>query len=348
MAHTSHGENPLGIEGLEFLELAAPEDPSVRATLRALGFARIGGHRERPIRLYRQNGIRLLCNESPEGAAAHFAARHGTSVSSLGWRVRDARAALESAVARGAEAVAPEERDLELPALRGVGDTLIYLVERGDESEESWKRSFVLDPRPEPVRHKGFLTVDHVTVNVTQGSAAEIAAFYREVFGFEEIQSFDVRGEKTGLVSYALRSPCGSFCIPVNEGTGSGSQIEEYLRAHHGPGVQHVALATGHIVGSLRALADAPFSMLKPEPSYYDTAFRGLERMMEDPEELRELSVLVCGEDDSYLLQRFTENLFGAVFVEFIQRVNNNGFGQGNFEALFRTIEREQLRRGAL
>jgi len=201
---------------------------------------------------------------------------------------------------------------------------------------------------PDLVASKGFVAIDHLTNNVPRGQLALWGAFYRDVFGFTEVRYFDIRGVKTGLQSYALRSPDGSFCIPINEGTETGSQIDEYLEEYRGPGIQHLAFLTDDILASLRALEGTPIRFLDIDDDYYAGVFDRVPGVREDHAELARRNVLVDGDPDGYLLQIFTHNLIGPIFVELIQRRNHLSFGEGNFGALFRSIERDQERRGYL
>ncbi len=329
------------LKGIQFVELASPRPEELARILLALGFSRTMEHRTRAIDLYQQGRIVFLVNREPGGHAARFAEAHGPSVCSMGWSVRgDARDALALALARGATS---GTGDHDLPAVSGIGESLIYLAGAGDSFE---RLGFVPARAPVRVPDKGFLTIDHITNNAAKGDMARWTAFYKEVFGFTEVRTFDIRGEKTGLHSYALRAPCKNFSIPINEGTEAKSQINEYLEEYRGPGIQHVALLTGDILGSLQDIEGVPF--LDIEPSYYETVFHRVPGVTEDPRAIQAQSVLVDGDADGYLLQIFTKNVIGPIFFEIIQRKNHLSFGEGNFGALFRSIERDQERRGYL
>jgi 4-hydroxyphenylpyruvate dioxygenase len=224
----------------------------------------------------------------------------------------------------------------------------LYFVD-GDESPSRWtSRGFVAHPSPVNVAEKGFLTIDHLTNNVEKGTMQKWASFYKDVFGFTEVRYFDIKGVKTALVSYALRSPDGSFCIPINEGTDKKSQINEYLEEYKGPGVQHLAFLTRDILASLRALEGSGIETLDIDSDYYRSVFDRVPNVKEDRKEIERLQVLVDGDEEGYLLQIFTKNLIGPIFVEIIQRENHLSFGEGNFGALFRSIERDQRKRGYL
>jgi 4-hydroxyphenylpyruvate dioxygenase len=342
--------NPVGLQGIDFIEFVSPEPERLDRLFQAFGFSRTLYHPTRRIDLYEQGEIRLLVNRGSGSFAAGFSALHGPSISSMGWRVHDGPKAQEAAVARGARARG--EGDLSfrdgrpVPAVYGIGESLIYLVD-GASQPDKWARlGFV--PHPEPVRvaPKGFTLLDHLTNNVEKGTMGRWSSFYKEVFGFTEVRYFDIRGVKTGLTSYALRSPCGTFCIPINEADEKKSQINEYLEEYKGPGVQHLAFLTTDILASLKALEGLGIEMLDMDDDYYREAFQRVPQVTEDREEIRRRHVLVDGDEEGYLLQIFTRNLIGPIFIEIIQRKNHLSFGEGNFSALFRSIERDQAKRG--
>lgn len=346
---TRHPENPLSLDGIEFVELASP-DPDALATLFfALGMSRTAKHERRAIDLFEQGNIRFLLNREPRSFAARFAEAHGPCIASMGWRTRAGAAAARIALERGAR---PADGDLTVhgapvPAIFGIGDSLIHLVDVSS-GQADW-RGMGFEPlaRPDVTTPKGFFAIDHLTNNVEKGTMERWASFYKDIFGFTEVRTFDIRGEKTGLQSYALRSPCGTFCIPINEADEAKSQINEYLREYRGPGIQHLALITEDLLGSLAAL-DGTIAFLDIEPGYHDEAFARVPNVVEDHEAIRKRQVLVDGDADGYLLQIFTQNVIGPIFFELIQRHHHDSFGEGNFAALFRSIERDQMRRGTL
>jgi 4-hydroxyphenylpyruvate dioxygenase len=334
--------NPTGLRGLAFIEFVSP-DPGHLATLfRAFGFSRRLRHPDAAVDAWEQGEILLLVNREPGAFAARFAELHGPSICSMGWRVDDAEVALREAVARGAVAYDGPGKTLDVPAVMGIGDSLIYFLDKPAQGR------FVPHPDPVIVADKGFVLLDHLTHNVHKGTLSVWSDFYRRVFGFEEVRSFDIRGEHTGLFSYALRSPDGSFCIPINEGNEARSQIEEYLREYRGAGIQHLAFLTDDLLGSLDKLAGSPIQMLDIDDDYYQTVFDRVPDVKEDHGRIQRHQVLVDGDEDGYLLQIFTKNLVGPIFIELIQRRNHLSFGEGNFGALFRSIERDQERRGVL
>jgi len=359
--------NPIGLEGIEFVEFASPEPEKLDRLFLAFGFSRLKRHRSRDILYYRQNGIHFLLNREPGGFAAGFAERHGPSICSMGWRVADAAAAQSRAVERGARAYGGEDSNMAgsdagqpgsrgpaegtgafggAPAIYGIGDSLIHFIESG--ASPGYLDEFEDLETPEIVEEKGFLALDHLTNNVEKGTMARWSDFYKNVFGFTEVRYFDIRGVKTGLTSYALQSPCGTFCIPINEGSEEKSQIEEYLREYRGPGIQHLAFLTVDLLDSLDRLQGSGIETLDIEPEYYETIYDRVPNVTEDRERIRRHQVLVDGDEEGYLLQIFTRNIIGPIFIEMIQRKNHRSFGEGNFGALFRSIERDQEKRGVL
>lgn len=346
-------DNPLGLTGIEFIELSGPDPHALGRLLRGFGFSRLMAHGARAVDYWRQHDIHMLVNTEPGSFAAGFQTAHGPCISAMGWRVGDAERALRTAIARGAEA-APAgdyQRDgAPLPAIVGIGGSLIYFV---DDARPPEARYGALGFRPldDPshVPDLGFLTIDHLTNNVPQGELGRWSDFYKRVFGFTEVRYFDIRGVKTGLTSYALRSPCGSFCIPINEATDERSQISEYLREYRGPGVQHLAFLTRDILASLEGLrAGGHIETLDMDAEYYASVFDRVPNVREDKAAIERLGVLVDGDEEGYLLQIFTKNVLGPIFIELIQRENHFSFGEGNFGALFRSIERDQEARGVL
>lgn len=340
--------NPCGLRGIAFIVFASPEPGWLHDLLLAFGFSRTMRHAERPIDLYEQGDMRMLIDRSKTGFSAAFTKLHGPCISAMGWAVADASAAAAIAVSRGAQLGDGDLRRGDgslVPAVRGIGDSLIYFV----DARDTWTTlGFVPLDRPDRVPAKGFTRIDHLTNNVPRGELRTWSAFYREVFGFTEVRYFDIRGVKTGLQSYALRSPCGTFCIPINEGTEARSQINEYLEEYKGPGIQHLAFLTDDILASLAALEGTPIQFLDIDDDYYREVFDRVPNVVEDHAEIARRNVLVDGDDQGYLLQIFTKNLIGPIFIELIQRRNHLSFGEGNFGALFRSIERDQQRRGYL
>lgn len=340
---TRREDNPLGMRGIAFVEFASPRPEELHRTFGALGLSRTHRHRGAAVDAYRQADILFLVNREPQSAATRFRSEHGPCVSALGFAFDDPRSAYAEAVQRGARPFAEPGATFDVPAIHGIGGSLIYFVDAraGIEGE-------LLDLEcPETARPTGFVGIDHLTNNVQAGTLRRWSDFYETVFGFTEVRSFDIEGRRSGLYSHALRSPCGTFCIPINEDKGDAGQIAEYLREHRGPGVQHIALLTRDLLASLDAIGGA-LPMLDIDPDYYAHVFERVPGLRESPARLRMHQVLVDGDDKGYLLQIFTKNLVGPVFFELIQRENHQSFGEGNFSALFRSIERDQEKRGVL
>ncbi len=336
------------MRGIEFIEFCGPTIDQLDQLFLAFGFSKLRHYPGRDLTYYNQNDIHFLLNAEQQGFSADFAKTHGPSICSMGWRVDDAPYAHAEAVRRGARAVAAGTTRLPYPALYGIGESVIYLIDRFGAKGTIWERDFVALDNPELRSQKGFLAIDHLTNNVAAGQMALWVAFYTEIFGFTSVRYFDIRGAKTGLTSYALRSPDGSFCIPINQPKSESDQIAEYLRDYSGPGVQHLAFLTHDILASLDALHGSAITTLEIDPAYYENVFQRIKGVREDPARIQAHQVLVDGDDDGYLLQIFTKNLIGPIFIELIQRANNRSFGEGNFEALFRTIEKDQQRRGKI
>lgn len=340
--------NPCGLRGISFVMLAASDPEPLHELLLAFGFSRTLRHCEQPIDVYEQGQMRFLIDRGRHGFSSRFAAAHGPCISAVGWDTANAENAVVTAVARGAKRGEGDFRRGDgsfVPCISGIGGSLIYFTDPRD----TWTTlGFIPLARPDRVPAKGFTRIDHLTNNVPRGELAKWADFYKDVFGFTEVRYFDIRGVKTGLHSYALRSPCGTFCIPINEGTETRSQIDEYLEQYRGPGIQHLAFLTDDILGSLRALEGTPLQFLDIDADYYASVFDRVPDVREDHAEIARRNVLVDGDADGYLLQIFTKNLIGPIFVELIQRRNHLSFGEGNFGALFRSIERDQQRRGYL
>ena len=350
--------NPLNMRGIEFTEFAAPINVQQNGGLAdqmsglffAFGFSKLKKHASKEIIYYRQNNIHFLLNYEKSGFSSDFAKKHGSAICSMGWRVEDAEFAFDKAIRRGARPADEAVKDLVYPAIYGIGDSLIYFIDHYDDDNSLWDSDFVDLDEPIVVESKGFQEIDHLTNNVHQGTMDTWATFYKDVFGFEEVRYFDIRGQKTALLSYALRSPDGSFCIPINEGRdNNNNQIDEYLNDYNGPGVQHLAFLTNDLVGSCDLLKDTHIKTLDINKKYYDTVFTRVPWVREDKEKIKKHQILVDSQaEDTYLLQIFTENMFGPIFIELIQREGDNGFGEGNFQALFDSIERDQVKRGVI
>lgn len=346
-------KNPIGLCGIEFTEYATPDTDFMDKVFEEFGFSRVRKFKGKDIVYYNQNDIHFLMNNERGGFSAEFAKSHGPAICSMGWRVKDAEFAFEEAVRRGAKpATDATNKDLPYPAIYGIGDSLIYFIDVWGDKGSIYQNDFELLPEADRnmVEDKGFMAIDHLTNNVYQGTMEKWANFYKEVFGFQEVRYFDIKGQKTALVSYALQSPCGNFSIPINEGKGTNNnQIDEYLDEYNGPGVQHLAFITKDLVGSLDKLGRDNIDTLNILPSYYDDVFDRIPWIKEDKKRVQEHQILVDSQkENTYLLQIFTKNIFGPIFIEMIQREGDFGFGEGNFQALFESIELNQMERGTL
>lgn len=336
--------NPCGLLGIEFVEFASADPGMLDRLFVAFGFSKLKQHNARDITYYNQNDIHFLLNQQADTHAAQFTQAHGPCISAMGWRTADAARAHAQAVERGARAYEGDSI-YGMPAIYGIGDSLIYFVEDG---AGFYAEQFTELEEPVKVADKGFINIDHLTNNVYKGTMEKWSNFYKDIFGFTEVRYFDIRGAKTGLTSYALRSPDGSFCIPINEGSEEKSQIEEYLREYKGPGVQHLAFLSADLLDSLDALDSDLIETLDIDDDYYDNIYDRVPNVSEDRARIRHHNVLIDGDEEGYLLQIFTKNIIGPIFIEMIQRKNHLSFGEGNFGALFRAIERDQERRGVL
>lgn len=339
----SEQTNYLGLKGIEFIEFTSPDPEALHRLFLEFGFSRLMRHKHKKIDYYKQNDIHILLNYEVGSFADKFNKLHGPSLCSMGWRVENAQKAHEIGISRGAK---PGVGDFDEKALYGIGDSFIYLIDNFEDPDRYKKMGFEPLENPDLVKDKGFILVDHLTNNVEKGTMNKWADFYKNIFGFSEVRYFDIRGKKTGLTSYALKSPCGSFCIPINEGTDKKSQINEYLEEYNGPGVQHLAFLTHDILHSLKGLKNTSIETLKIDDEYYQEVFDRVPNVTENKNEIKEQQVLVDGDEKGYLLQIFTKNLIGPIFIEIIQRKNHFSFGEGNFGALFRSIEKDQEQRG--
>jgi len=345
--------NPLNLNGIGFVEFSSSTPEQLQKLFLEFGFSKIAKHVQKHIDLFKQNGIVFTLNYEDGSFGHSFQTEHGPSISAMGWKVKDADQAFKAAVSRGAKPCDKGDyfyaNKTPVPAIYGIGNSLIYFIQPDDKGDFTYAR-FGFENLQDPivVKDKGFMLIDHLTNNVYKGTMQEWASFYKEVFGFEEVRYFDIKGKKTGLTSYALRSPCGQFCIPINEADEAKSQINEYLNEYKGPGVQHLAFLTRDLLESIRKLEDTSINTLDIDPSYYQTVFDRVPNVKEDKEEIERLNVLVDGDEDGYLLQIFTKNVVGPIFIEMIQRENHLSFGEGNFQALFDSIERDQMKRGVL
>jgi 4-hydroxyphenylpyruvate dioxygenase len=355
---TARDTNPMGADGFEFVEFAHPEPEKLGELFRRMGFDAVSRHRSKNVTLYRQGEVNYVLNAEPDSFAAEFARRHGPSACAMGFRVRDATAAYRLALEKGAKPVPTKigPMELNIPAIEAVGGALIYLVDRYGDRGSIWDVDFrwtgARDPKPYGA---GLVSIDHLTHNVGRGRMDVVAGWYERVFNFRQIRYFDIEGKYTGLHSRAMTSPCGKIRIPINESADERSQIEEFLSAYKGEGIQHVACACRDIYETVTKLRESGLEFMPAPPNaYYAHVDERLPGNNEPLERLRELGILIDGEGAGegrparLLLQIFSKTLLGPIFFEFIERKGDEGFGEGNFRALFESIEEDQLQRGVL
>ena len=354
---TDQFENPMGLMGFEFVEFAAPAANTLEPLFEKLGFSLVARHRSKDVLLYRQGEINFIVNREPKSPAGFFAAEHGPSACGLAFRVKDSHLAYERALALGAQPIeiATGPMELRLPAIKGIGGAPLYLIDRFADGESIYDIDFkfIEGVDRHPVGH-GFKLIDHLTHNVYRGRMAHWGAFYEKLFNFREIRYFDIKGQHTGLTSRAMSAPDGKIRIPLNEESSRGSgQIEEFLMKFNGEGIQHIALFTDDLLASVDSLqmAGVPL-MTAPNDFYYQALEARLPGHGEPVADLQARGILLDGStsggEKRLLLQIFSETMLGPVFFEFIQRKADEGFGEGNFKALFESLERDQIRRGAL
>ncbi len=343
-------ENPMGTDGFEFVEYTAPDPVQLRALFSKMGFPVTARHRSKNVTLHRQGDINFIINAEPEGFGQQFARAHGPSACAMAFRVRDAAFAFRRAVELGAEPVETRVGPMELriPAIEGIGGSLIYLVDRYGE-RTIYDVDFMPARDDQPLCHAGLTLIDHLTHNVRRGNMDRWAGFYERLFNFRQVRYFDIEGRKTGLFSRAMTSPCGKIRIPINESQDAKSQIEEYIREYQGEGIQHIALFTDDIYASVDALSANGIEFQDTPDTYYEGVDTRVAGHRESLERMKGRRILIDGSaKDGILLQIFTKNVIGPIFFEIIQRKGNEGFGEGNFRALFESIELDQERRGVI
>ncbi|MCD2167879.1 MULTISPECIES: 4-hydroxyphenylpyruvate dioxygenase [Comamonas] len=359
-------DNPMGTDGFEFIEYAAPDPVAMGKVFTSMGFKPVARHRHKNVTLYRQGEINFIINAEPDSFAQRFARLHGPSVCAIAFRVQDAKAAYERALGLGAWGYAGQAGpgELNIPAIKGIGDSLIYLVDRwrgknGAQAGDIGNIGFFdvdFEPLPgvsaeealNPHGH-GLTYIDHLTHNVHRGRMDEWAGFYERLFNFREIKYFDIEGQVTGVKSKAMTSPCGKIRIPINEeGKEKAGQIQEYLDMYNGEGIQHIAMGSDNLYETVDQLRAGGVKLLDTIDTYYELVDKRLPDHGEDVAELKKRKILIDGTGQKLLLQIFSENQLGPIFFEFIQRKGDDGFGNGNFKALFESIELDQMRRGVL
>ncbi len=358
-------DNPMGTDGFEFIEYAAPDPQAMGAVFERMGFTPIAKHRHKNVLLYRQGGINFIVNAEPDSFAQRFARQHGPSVCAIAFRVQDAKAAYERAISLGAWGYAggAGPGELNIPAIKGIGDSIIYLIDKwrgkgGAQPGAIGNIGFYdvdFEPLPgmtgdalNPQGH-GLTYIDHLTHNVHRGRMDEWAGFYERLFNFQEVRYFDIEGQVTGVKSKAMTSPCGKIRIPINEeGNEKAGQIQEYLDNYQGEGIQHIAMGSNDLMSTVDMMRSKGVKLLSTIDTYYELIDKRIPGHGESVAELQKRGVLVDGKKGALLLQIFSENQLGPIFFEFIQRKGDDGFGEGNFKALFESMELDQMRRGVL
>ena len=350
-------ENPLGLMGFEFVEFASPTPEVLEPVLGRLGFTEVARHRSKDVSLYRQGDINFIVNREPKSTGAYFAAEHGPSACGMAFRVRDSHQAYERALELGAQPMdmPTGPMELRLPAIKGIGGAPLYLIDRFGDGASIYDIDFkFIDGVDRHPKGHGLKLIDHLTHNVYRGRMAYWASFYERIFNFREIRYFDIKGEYTGLTSRAMTAPDGKIRIPLNEeASKTTGQIEEFLMKFNGEGIQHVALITDDLLASVDHLRKAGVPLMTAPPAtYYEMLEERLPGHGENTKELQARGILLDGTTEGgkqrLLLQIFSQTLLGPVFFEFIQRKGDEGFGEGNFKALFESMERDQLRRGVI
>jgi 4-hydroxyphenylpyruvate dioxygenase len=348
-------ENPMGIDGFEFVEFAAPagQVALLHELFGRMGFSAVLRHRSRPITVYRQGGVNFLVNEETDGFAAEFAAEHGPSACGFAVRFRkNADEVQQEVLGRGGERLAGEgSRAVQRPVVAGIGGAMLYLVDNYGDGGDVYADYVAIDGAEQNPAGFGLTFIDHLTHNLYFGNMEKWADYYEKLFNFREIRYFDIKGAKTGLVSKAMTAPDGIVRIPLNESSDPKSQINEYLDQYHGEGIQHIACFTDDIYATVEAMRARGVEFLDTPKTYFDLIDERIPNHGEDVQRLRANKILIDADPETKqrkLLQIFTQNVIGPIFFEIIQRKGNEGFGEGNFQALFESIERDQMKRGVL
>ena len=347
-------ENPAGTDGFEFVEFADTTDEKLRDTFSKMGFVEVAKHKSMNITLWQQGDITYVLNAEPNSFGGRFVKAHGPSAPSMAWRVVDAEHAFDHAISKGATAYTGEGKVLDAPAIEGIGGSLIYFVDQYGDAKSTYDADYVWHGERSPIG-LGFYYLDHLTNNVFRGNMDKWFGFYADTFNFKQIRFFDIEGKHTGLFSRALTSPCQKIRIPINESRDDVSQIEEYLKRYNGEGIQHIAIGTEDIYTATDDIAaNGMRFMPKPPERYYSMSENRLPGHGEPLEALKKHGILIDGEgvvdggETKILLQIFSKTVIGPIFFEFIQRKGDDGFGEGNFRALFESIEADQVARGVI
>ena len=349
---TITANNPIGLDGFEFVEFTSPDPARMVELIEQLGFTAYAKHPTKDLVRYKQGRINLLLNQDADGQVAAFRAAHGPSANGMAFRVADAKAAYELALSRGAKAAdASQSAFPEAYVLEGIGGSMLYLVDRfGDAGTiyDAWDQ-IPGAAEAELANNVGLDLLDHLTHNVRRGQMRTWSGFYNSIFNFEEQKYFDIKGKATGLFSQAMIAPDRAIRIPLNESQDENSQIEEFIRRYNGEGIQHIALTTENIFETVEAMRERGVDFQDTIETYFELIDKRLPNHGEDVERMRKNRILIDGSDEEgLLLQIFTQDTFGPIFFEIIQRKGNEGFGNGNFQALFDSIELDQIRRGVI
>ena len=345
--------NPMGTDGFEFVEFAHPDPEELRTLFTRMGYRKVARHKAMNIELWQQGDITYVLNAEADSFGARFVDEHGPCAPSMGWRVVDAQAAYNRALSLGAEGYEGKGKVLDVPAIVGIGGSLIYFIDQyHDTSPYNEEYEWLAQSKPRGV---GFYYLDHLTHNVHKGNMDRWFRFYGDLFNFHEIRFFDIEGKFTGLLSRALTSPCGRIRIPINEDRGETGQIVSYLKKYKGEGIQHIAVGSDNLFDSTDAIAEHGLRFMPgPPDTYYDLSKSRVIGHDEPLDRMRKHGILIDGEgvvdggETKILLQIFSKTVIGPIFFEFIQRKGDDGFGEGNFKALFESIEQEQIDSGEL
>ncbi len=348
--------NPAGTNGMEFVEFAHPDPQQLRELFARMGYAHTATHKSKAIELWQQGDITFVLNAEPGSMGMRFVDDHGPCAPAMAWRVVDAQHAYDRAVAKGAVPYDARDKVLDVPAVMGIGGSLIYFVETWGAKGSAYDGEYTwLDGAEDRPKGVGFYYLDHLTNNVKRGNMDKWFHFYADIFNFREIRFFDIKGKASGLYSRALTSPCGRIRIPINESADDKSQIAEYLRDYNGEGIQHIAVGTDDIYASTDAIAEKGLEFMPaPNAMYYKMSKSRVKGHQENLNDLMRNGILIDGEgvlgggETRVLLQIFSKTVIGPIFFEFIQRKGDDGFGEGNFKALFESIEQDQINRGVL
>ncbi|MGB7285717.1 MAG: 4-hydroxyphenylpyruvate dioxygenase [Salaquimonas sp.] len=348
---TISAENPAGTDGFEFVEFAHSEPEQLRELFARMGYTHVANHKRKKIELWQQGDITYIINAEPKSHAARFIEEHGPCAPSMGWRVVDAKHAFEHALSKGALAYTADDKMMDVPAIVGIGGSLIYFIDKYyEQSAYNEEFDWLSSAHPSGV---GFHYLDHLTHNVFKGNMDKWFRFYHDIFNFKEIRFFDIEGKFTGLLSRALTSPCGRIRIPINEDRGETGQIVNYLKKYKGEGIQHIAVGAQDIYASVGAISDRGIKFMPgPPEAYYKLSKERVHDHNEPLDQMQKHGILIDGEgvvdggETRILLQIFSKTVIGPIFFEFIQRKGDDGFGEGNFKALFESIEAEEIAHG--